>query len=131
MKKLFSTIALTLATAGMLLAGVDGKYSYETKMPEGKGKRAGSVITTVIDLKAAGDKLSGTVTLAAGKRDRTAEIKEGKVEGNTVSFTTVMTSRKGESSTINWKGTVEGDELKGTRAVAGRKRSQEFVAKRK
>ena len=130
MKRLLSTIPLILLSAGMLLAGIDGKWSFETKLPEGKAKRGIDTITTTLDLKTDGAKLMGTISSTAGKRGRSMEIKEGKVEGDKLNFTTVQSSKKKGEVTIHWTGTLEGDQLKLTRMNKKGKRSQDFVAKR-
>ncbi len=127
MRRLLSTIAIALFTSVVLAAaGVDGKWKSEN---ESQTKKRGKVTaTTVFDFKADGGKLTGTVTASAGKRDRSLDIEDGKIEGNQISFTTVQKTKKRESKLI-WKGTIEGDVLKLTRSVDGR-REQSLSAKR-
>ena len=96
------------------------------------GKKGGGQDRTVrvtFNLKADGNKLTGTVTSGAGKRNRSAEIVDGKIDGNQFSFTTVQNSKKGEQRQER-RGTLEGDTLQGTRSRAGGKRGQPFTAKR-
>ncbi|HUQ95855.1 MAG TPA: hypothetical protein VM120_29530 [Bryobacteraceae bacterium] len=130
MKKLLSVIAMTLL-AGALYAGpIDGKWRAEFKIPEGKGgKRGGGTVVTLFDLKSDGSTLAGSITMSRGRRDRTTEIQNGKIEGGKFTFTTVQQGRNGEAKII-WEGTVTGDELTGTRAREGRRRGREFTARR-
>jgi hypothetical protein len=127
MRRLFSTIAIALFTSVLLAAaGLDGKWKIETEL---QTKKRGKVTaTSVLDLKSEGGKLTGTVTASAGKRDRTLDITDGKVDGNQISFTTVQKTKKREVKLL-WKGTIEGDTLKLTRSVEGR-REQSLTAKR-
>src|SRR5262249_1621306 len=81
-----------------------------------------------LNLKADGDKATGTMRSGAGKRAATAQIVDGKVDGNHFSFTTIQTTKKGEQR-LMWEGTVDGDTMKGTRSRGG-KRGQSFKAKR-
>ncbi len=119
--KMFAGVLLLALAA--FAAGIDGKWKVETKTKKGQ------TITTTIDLKAEGDKLTGSVTRAA-KRERTTPIENGKLEGNKFSFTTTEKSRKTDAVKITWEGTVEGDQLNGTHTAEGRKRGTSFVAKR-
>ncbi len=131
MKKLFSTILLTLFTTALFAGPVDGRWSFETKAQgqKGKGKRAGRTIQTVIDLKAEGDVLTGHLSSNAGKRARTIDLMNGKVSGNQVSFTTVQKGKNGERKLL-WSGVIDGDQLKLSRKREGAKRGQDVVAKR-
>jgi len=126
MKRMFGTVILSLIAASLWAAPIDGKWQAETKI-DGKGKRAGTTVTTTFDLKAGDGKLTGSVSSGRGKRGRSAEIQNGKLEGDRFSFTTVQKTKKGEKS-ISWQGTLSGDQLKGT---TGRgKRTVEFTAKK-
>jgi hypothetical protein len=128
MKNLFSPIII-LVFAGSLLAGpIDGKWQFETKTAEGKGK-GGKTVSTVLDLKAEGSKVTGQVSASAGKRNRSADIVDGKLDGNRVSFTTVEKTKKKEVKLL-WSGVLEGDQLKLTRMKEGRKRGTDVLAKR-
>jgi hypothetical protein len=91
------------------------------------GKQAAEV---TLDLKAEGDKLTGSITRTA-KRARSNDIENGKVEGNKFSFTTSQQNRKkGTTAKTTWEGTVEGDQITGTMTPEGRKRGVSFTAKR-
>jgi hypothetical protein len=126
MKTMLTSIALSLLAATLWAGPIDGKWQAETKL-EGKSKRAGTTVTTTFDLKTADGKLTGSVSTGRGKRNKTAEIQNGKIEGDRFSFTTIQKTRNGEK-TISWQGTLSGNELKGT---TGRgKRSVEFTAKK-
>lgn len=108
-------------------ASIDGKWVSERKM-----ERGGNTMTIVqtFDLKADGNKLTGKVAMAFGDQEpRTADIKDGKLDGDKFSFSTTMTTPNGEMTTM-YQGTVEGDMLKGT---AGREggQSRPFEAKKK
>ncbi|MBL8210699.1 MAG: hypothetical protein JNK87_08305 [Bryobacterales bacterium] len=120
-------MALGLLAANLFAAAIDGKWKGEAKI-ESKKKEATTVGLT-FDLKADGDKLTGSVLNSAGKRGRTLDVTEGKLDGNSFTFVTVQKSRKKGDVRVTWTGTVEGDELKGS-YNAGRKRSTEFTAKR-
>ncbi len=124
-------VALALACAWAApAASIDGKWGFESKQTGGKKDGAAEVtIKTTLDLKSAGDKLTGKVTMAGGPRERTAEIKDGKIDGNTISFVTEIEGKKGVSKTT-WKATLAGDELKGTQEREGAKQPRPFAAKR-
>ena len=98
----------------------------ETKQETKKGE---VTMKTTLDLKADGGTLTGKVTTSGGRREVTTDVADGKVDGNKISFMTTQSTRKGDTK-IKWEATLEGDSLKGTRSVEGRKRGQEFVAKR-
>jgi hypothetical protein len=131
MKRASFMVAILCAVAlAAAAAGIDGKWSFESEMGMGKkGGGDGVKVKTTLDLKSQGDKLTGSVATAAGRRDMTSEVTDGKLDGNKFSFVTVMRGRKGEQK-IFWSGTVEGDELKGTRAREEGGRGLPFTAKR-
>jgi hypothetical protein len=130
MKKLFlSMVAVALALAWTATAApIDGKWVFESKMA---GKKGGEGITvkTTLNLKAEGNTLTGTVVMGGARRDITAQIKEGKIEGNKISFVTETQSRKGSQKLV-WTATLSGDTLTGERMREGAKRGQPFTAKR-
>ncbi len=131
MKTLTLAIALLCVVAATASAAqVDGKWVGETKMQPGKKGGGERTATFTLDLKSNGSALTGSVSAETGRRDRPAEIKDGKIDGNAFSFTTVQTSRKGEQK-WSWRGTVEGDELNCTRTREGGRRGMSFTAKRK
>jgi hypothetical protein len=116
-------------TLTLAAASIDGKWSFEGKM-QGKKGGEGRTVETVLDLKAEGTVLKGTVKMGMGGRGREVEIQNGKVDGDKFSFMTVTKNRQGEEMKIVWEGTVEGGELKGTRMREGAKRGQPFTAKK-
>jgi len=131
MKKLFFPILAIglLFTWAAAAASIDGKWVFESKA--GGGKKGGNPITVkhTLNLKAEGNTLTGTVTMGGARRDTTAQIRDGKIEGNKFSFVTVVESRKGSQKLV-WTGTVEGDTLRGERMREGAKRGQPFTARR-
>lgn len=126
-KRLILMIA-GLVTASLIAFGADasGKWIFENRMETKKGE---VTMKTTLDLKSDGATLTGKVTSTGGRRDFTADIADGKIDGNKLTFTTTQTTRNGELK-VKWEATLEGDTLKGTRSVEGRKRGQEFTAKR-
>jgi hypothetical protein len=98
--------------------------------PTGKWKaemegKDGQTMTTVFDLKADGEKLTGTVT---GRMGETA-ISDGKITGDDISFA-VVRERDGNTFKMLYKGKVVGDELKLTMTMEGRDFSREITAKK-
>ncbi|HEY3835073.1 MAG TPA: hypothetical protein VGL72_00805 [Bryobacteraceae bacterium] len=111
-------------------AAIDGSWTAEIKMRG--SKKTGAQDRTVeirMNLKADGEKPTGTVISGARKKGVAAKIVDGKIDGNQFSFTTVQTTKKGQQ-TFEWRGTVNGDTLQGTRFRVGAKRGQDFTAKR-
>jgi len=94
---LFGLVALTALIA--LGADVDGKW-----MSEAQGKGGPQTLT----LKAAGDKLTGTME---GGRGGAVEISEGMVHGSDVMFK-IVREFNGNKVTQEYKGTVAGSDLK-------------------
>lgn len=86
---------LTAAASLALAADVTGRW---------KGKSDGGR-EVVLDLRADGQKLTGTVTVDQGKQ---REISDGKVEGDSVSFQ--MPSDYG-GNILSVKGKLKGEEL--------------------
>src|SRR3954466_10734493 len=89
----FLTFALAAVT--MLAADVTGKW---TATVQG---RNGNTREVTYNLKADGDKLTGTTSTQQGERP----IENGKVSGDTISWSQTMNSG-GESRTINYTGKV-------------------------
>jgi len=77
------------------------------------------------NLKADGDKLTGTMTGPQGD----VEIKDGKISGNNLSFK-VNLEFNGNSIVLLFKGVASGDQIKFTRGREGADQTQEFTAKR-
>jgi hypothetical protein len=127
------TLTLFLLAATLCLAAaIDG--TWKATMVVHAGKKAAAtqdrVVEMTLNLKADGDKATGTIVSGGKKRSTTAEIVDGKITGNNFSFTTVQKNKKGEQR-LEWRGSVDGNTLKGTRGRAGGKRGgQEFTAKR-
>jgi hypothetical protein len=78
----------------------------------------GQTFSFIFEFKANGDVLTGTVGIAS--QDRTFEIREGKIKGNSISFVGFGI----------WTGTLNGDELSLTRELDGGKK-QNMKAHRK
>jgi hypothetical protein len=107
-------------------ADIDGKWVSERKM-----ERDGQAFTIkqTLELKAAGSKLTGTVTVVFGDMEpMKTDIRDGKVDGNKFSFVTVMSTPNGEFK-MAYEGTVEGDTLKGSSTREGGQ-SRPFEAQR-
>ncbi len=104
-------VALFLLAGLAAAASIDGKWVSERKM-----ERNGETFTIkqTFDLKSEGNKLTGNVTMQFGDREpRTAEVKDGKIDGDKFSFSTTMSGPNGDMKTV-YSGTVSGDTLKGT-----------------
>lgn len=129
MAKRLILIIAGLVAASLIAFGADasGKWIFENRMETKKGGEV--TMKTTLDLKAEGSTLTGKVTSTGGRRDFTADITEGKIDGNKLTFTTTQSTRNGELK-VKWEATLEGDTMKGTRNIEGRKRAQEFTAKR-
>jgi hypothetical protein len=100
-------------------ADVSGKWTGQ--MPT----RNGDTREVTFNLKADGDKLTGTM----GGPQGDIEIKDGKVSGDNISFKTNL-EFNGNSFVLIFKGTVAGDQIKFTRAREGADQTQEFTAKK-
>lgn len=114
---LASMTALLAITASA--ADVAGKWVGQ--MPT----RNGDTREATFNLKADGDKLTGTMSGPGGD----IEIKDGKVSGNDISFK-VPLEFNGNSFVLIFKGTISGDQIKFTRGREGAEQTQEFTAKR-
>ena len=119
MKRFIPTVlaALALLTTGLFAADVTGKWTAEMQ------GRDGQKMVQTFNLKADGDKLTGTISSPRGER----EIIEGKVSGDEISFA-VEFEFQGEKRKIPYTGKLEGDELK-MKSTFG-ERVREFTAKR-
>jgi hypothetical protein len=101
-------------------ADVTGKWTAQVPGREGQTNEQ------TFNLKADGEKLTGTVS---GRQGDT-EISDGKVKGDEVSFNVKM-SFQGNEMKMVYKGKLSGDELKLTRTREGSDRPPaEFTAKR-
>lgn len=112
-------VMLSCILAGaMLAADVSGKWTADV---QGRG---GNTQTVTINLKADGDRLTGTVSGRAGDN----QISDGKIVGDDISFDVVL-DFNGNSIKMIYTGKVSGDQIKFKREVEGRG-STEFTAKR-
>jgi len=75
-----------------------------------------------------GGKLTGKAASDIGGEKREAELKDGKLDGDTITFVEIL-DFQGAELQIAYKGTVSGGEIKFTRKV-GEFAAEEFVAKR-
>lgn len=102
-------------------ADVSGKWTAEFDTQVGLQKYT-------FDLKVDGEALTGTAAFERMGEKGQAELKEGKVSGDTFSFVEML-DFQGNQIRIEYTGQVAGDEIKFTRKV-GDFASEEFVAKR-
>jgi hypothetical protein len=93
-------LSALLAAATMLASEVTGKWKASFTTPNGETRES------TFDLKADGDKLTGTVSSTRGE----TAISDGKVDGNKVSFA-VVRNFQGNEFKMLYKGTVSGDEM--------------------
>jgi hypothetical protein len=132
MKTVVSLFVLLALVCGVAAAAdITGKWVAERKMKTPDGEER--TITSTLDLKADGGKLTGTVTSSmGGGQGRSVEIQEGKIDGNKISFITVQPGRQGGEMKMKWEATVDGNEMKGTQAREGAPegRSFPFTAKK-
>lgn len=113
---------LVLASAlPALAAEVTGKWTAEFQTQVGVQKYT-------FDLKADAGKLTGTAAFERMGEKGTAELKEGKVEGDKLSFVELL-DFQGNTVRIEYSGQLAGDEIKFTRKV-GDFATEELVAKR-
>lgn len=128
MKRLCITIIAALSFGVLAFAaGIDGTWTGKVPL---KGKKADQAkeITATLNLKAEGNKLTGTMSMGRGGRKST-EIKDGTIDGNQISFSTTAKTKKKGDVTTQWEGTLAGDELKIT-SEGRKKRSPVIVLKR-
>ena len=95
---------------------------------KGKIEANGESVALVYDLKADGNKLTGTAEGPAGKLG----LENGKLDGDKISFNQKM-SFNGNDMVIKYTGKVEGDSIKFTRIMTtpdGHERKTEFTAKK-
>ena len=116
-------LAGCVAAVALWAADVTGKWTYE--MPG----RDGNTMNGTMNLKAEGDKLTGTVGGARGDTD----ISDGKIDGSNVSFN-VVREFNGNKMTISYKGKLDGDTIHFTMKFEGGpmadRPGREFDAKR-
>ena len=122
-RRFAALVILTFAIAGPLacsIGGINGKWVAE--MPA----RDGQTRETTFNLKADGNKLTGTVS---GRQGETP-ISDGEINGDDITFT-VTGNFRGDEVKMLYKGKLSGKEIKFTRSRdGGDQPPQEFVAKK-
>jgi hypothetical protein len=123
MKRVLAIVCLAALTG---FAAADDKSS-----PTGTWKYTteanGTKLEVVMKLKAEGDKVTGTVSVA----DMEIKIQDGKITDGEVSFK-IVREAGGNQFEIKYKGKVMGDTFKGKRELErdGQPNVREFEAKR-
>jgi len=113
------TLSFLLAAAALAGADIGGKW--KGQFQGGQGARE-----ITFEFKVDGGRLTGTV---GGLRDKTLEIKEGKVQGDSVTFW-VMSEWQGEPVKLVYKGQVAGGEIRFTMGTEDGGWSTELTATR-
>lgn len=108
MRAVWMVVLGCLAAAAIWAADVTGKWTAEMQ------GRNGNTMTVTMNLKADGDKLTGTVSGRNGETD----ISDGKVDGDNISFN-VVREFNGNQVTQHYKGTVNGDTIHFSVAMEG------------
>ncbi len=121
MKKLTFAVVALLGVFVFAAAAADVTGKWAADMPG----RQGATMHVTFDLKADGDKLTGTVANQMGENP----IMDGKISGDEISFKQKMKMQDNEVTLI-YTGKVSGDSINFTRQREGVERKQEFVAKR-
>ena len=101
MKKILQ-FGLLFAAAALSVFAADPTGKWAASMPG----RNGETMSTTFNLKADGDKLTGSVVGARGETD----ISDGKVNGDTVTFS-VVREFNANSIKMNYTGVMEGDTI--------------------
>jgi len=117
--------ALTAFVASVAwAAAADGKWTFKQR-----GRQQGAEVTMTLELKADGEKLTGTLMREGS--DMKTEIKEGKITGQDISFVVVREFNGMERKTV-YKGKIDGDAIKGNviNNRQGQEQSAEWVANR-
>jgi hypothetical protein len=107
-KSLRLILAGCLATLTMMAADATGKWTAD--MPG----RDGNTMTITMNLKADGDKLTGTVSGRRGDSD----ISDGKIDGDNVIFN-VVREFNGNKMTQHYEGKLDGDTIHFTIKMEG------------
>ena len=120
MKKIvLSAVAtLMLMNTALFAADITGKWAAEVTSRNGEKR------TQVFNLKADGEKLTGTVVGMGGQE---MNIEEGKIAGDDVSFAVTM-EFNGNKRRMEYKGKIAGEEINFKTGQGDRVR--EFTAKR-
>src|SRR3954447_26257940 len=114
-----AAVSMGLLLALAIAADVSGKWTGD--MPG----RGGDTTPTTFNFKAAGDKLTGTMTGPQGD----IPLQDGKVSGDQISFSTTL-DFGGNSVKIVYKGTMSGDTMNMSREREGSGQAREFTIKR-
>ena len=118
--KLRLVLLSSLLAVAAFAADVTGKWAADVP------GRGGNTQKVTMDLKADGDKLSGTMSNPQGE----TAITDGKVSGDTVTFT-ITREMQGNTVKMNYTGKVSGDEIKfSVVREGGQGQAREFTAKR-
>ena len=84
-------------------------------------------VAVTLDLKVAGNVVTGAIL---NPQSGPAEIRDGKIEGDSISFHVVRTANNATNKVL-WRGTIEGEEIHFTRSVEGAPGpGMEIIAKR-
>jgi hypothetical protein len=102
-----------------LAADVTGKYKADIPGRDGQTREQ------FFNLKAEGEKLTGTISSQMGE----TAISDGKISGDEISFN-VVRERDGNTMKMIYTGKVAGDEIKFVMQMEGRDMKREFVAKK-
>ena len=118
--KLRLVLLSSLLAMAAFAADVTGKWAAEVP------GRGGNTQKVTMDLKADGDKLTGTISNPQGE----TAIADGKVSEDTVTFT-VTREMQGNTVKMNYTGKLAGEEMKFTVVRdGGQGQPREFTAKR-
>jgi opacity protein-like surface antigen len=120
MKSLLAlSLCLLFAAGALVAADIGGKW-------KGQFQGGDSTREIAFDFKVNGEALTGVVS---GLRDKTLEIKDGKVQGDAVSFW-VQSEWQGEPIKLVYKGKISGNEIQFTMGTEDGGWSTEITAKR-
>lgn len=121
MKTLIAILALAVASLSALAADITGTWKAEFNTQRGLQKYT-------FMLKQDGKSVTGKASVERDGEKREAELKEGKIEGDTVTFVEQLQVQDNDIRIV-YTGTIAGNEIKFTRKV-GDFGSSEATAKR-
>jgi hypothetical protein len=111
-------LAFALAATAAWAQDLTGKWT---------ATAVGNNVAVTLDLKVAGNVVTGAIL---NPQSGPAEIRDGKVEGDSISFHVVRTANNATNK-ILWQGTIHGEEIHFTRSVEDAPGpAMEIVAKR-
>jgi hypothetical protein len=119
--RLFLSSAAALLLAAGLAQAADATGKWTAQVPG----RDGQTRETTFNLKAEGEKLTGTMS----GRNGDMPIADGKIKGDEVSFNMTF-NFQGNPMKVEYTGKVVGDEIKFKRHREGQTEPTEFTAKR-